>query len=757
MWLNDTFVNLGSDDISELSGIMIPQLAALLAICVTVFVFLFTELNTRAQDHPGERLICNELQKDFALRVELLSIESILLITLAYCSERIYEFCIGDICIGHFLYALLVLESFWASICMIWYCVDVAQYQRHLKWRAWDLTKRRFNVLRDGYKDRFSNSPTCGVVSNFWSEYGMTSQLVCTIAGEQSEHAEMNHRVITRFEEVIYAGGGQTKSDLGRALDNLYDYQLALSVYEGYVFSDEYASDENARRYSPPPLSRLLSFLNMVLDFWNRKFRNRPTVHDDRIPGIASEDGEMTAAQIAQGLWGQIVQGNDSSYPMRSQRLHNMAFTGLNFNNAHLQNARMESCRFVGATFDHSNLRDAFFYDCDLRGASFKDVDCTNMAFESSNFSDVVITNNIEYHHENGQPILIPSDGRMLSNISFDSCTMERALFEPNDPGVEIVLSDSNFSNVNLQDGKIRHAKLDRCIFKNAWLSGAKFEGCCGESVDYSHALFIGSKEDSRLASCRLERCNMSSCTFSNARIDASEFPFLNAINTVFENVRLQHTSFVNAAFTNASFLYASLEDVSMEDTDLTHMHVIDSEIINCKFEGSAGDAFQILNGIVRDVTFLLAHLTSAEFSRTMFSDCNFNGSSLAGALFHRATLANTSFKETLLLDADFADATLEEVQADHAFFSSSIFDRAKLWLVNMTETDLTNVMFRHTTLVDCTFSSCTWSNTSFNNASLTRCRFSTSSRNDHDDLCRALSRASSLTNVTVDGETVGK
>lgn len=764
--LDNTFTNLSTEAIENLSSIMIPQLAALLAICITVFVFLFTELNTRAQDHPGERLICNDLQKDFALRVERLSVESILLITLNYCSEHIYGICVNGICLGHFLYALLTVESFWGSICMIWYCVDVAQYQRHLKWRAWDLTKRRYEALRDNYGAHFPNCPERSAVSHFWSEYNMTSQLVCTIAGEQSESTEMNEKVIGRFEELVLIGNRSTKGSLCQALINLYNYQLALSVYEGYVFSDNYADNKKARRYSLKVVSYLLRLLNKVLDFWNRKFRNRPTVQDDRIPGKVAGENEPSAAQIAQGLWRQIVQGNETFQPMRSQRLYNMAFTGLNFNDAQLQNVRMESCRIVGATFDNANLQNALFCDCDLRSASFKNVDCTNITLESSNLSDIVIADAVPDTDADadtpiqGSAILTPLENTMLTNMSFDGCTMERASFEPanhNDSNHNdsIDLSDSNFSNVDLQDARIKKAKIDRCIFKSAWLSGTKLKSCAGESVDFTGALFIGSSKDSRLFSCTFNRSNMSGCTFSNAQIDKCKFPFLNAVNAVFENVRLQHTDFMNAAFTNASFLYSKMKDISMENTDLTHMHIIDSEINDCKFEGSAGHTFQILNGLMDDATFLSAHLTSPEFSRTIFMNCNFDESSLSGALFHRVGLYDTRFVQTLLLNADFADATLEEVKATDAFFSHSVFDRAKLTNVTMTGTSLSDAMFRHAHLCNCTFDNCIWDDASFNNAELENCCFTTSLGPAHEAVCKALLEARSLKNVTVNGEII--
>lgn len=754
--IDKSFLTFSDEAIESLNGIMIPQLAALLAICITVFVFLFTELNARAQDHPGERVICNELQKDFALRVERLSVESILLITLDYLANVVYGFTVNHIWLGHLLYALLVLASFWASICMIWYCVDVAQYQRHLNWRAWGLTKHRYNKLKQSYADTANGAPEYPEdVSNFWSEYLMVSQLVCTIAGEPQDQVEMSNRVIDRFIEVLSTGESLSQSGLSDALSDLYSYQLALKVLESYTNSDE-NSEHFGGAYSMPPVECFLKLLNNGFDKWNEAFHGRPAIDPNKIPGMTNKEGPL-AARIARGLWRQIVQGDGCMYPMRSQRLYNMAFTGLNFAKGQLESVRMHSCRLVRSKFDRAELHGALFDDCDLRDSSFIDVGCSDLVFLNSNLDGITITDSSKQKANKSTATLVPRYGCSLVGLSFDGCSMVQASISTSEDEGTIDVSESVFSNADLLNATFCNAKLDRCTFKGTWLSGTTFNTCTGESVDFAGAQFIGATRNASLRNCEFKRSNLFGCVFSNAEIIGCDFPYLNAINTVYENVLLNDTSFVDASLNNASFLYVKMNNFSLEDTDLTNTRIVDPMIVNCTLLGSAGNGFQILNGIVRDTGFILAHLSAPEFSRTEFSDCRFEKSSLPRALFHRAELRDTKFSETLLPDADFSDTTLNDVVMNHVVATNALFDRVNFREVVIESSDFSHAMFRHATIENSRFNKCEWKSVSFASASLCNCNFATSSASERTAIRAALGQAHSLYNVMVDGEIVGQ
>lgn len=766
--------------VSTLQGILIAQVAALLAICVTVFVFLFEELNSRAQDHLGERVISNALQKDFALRVEWLSIESIALTLLNYFEEQIYNVSINGFACGRVFFALLVVGTLWVSADMVWYCVGVAQYKRHLKWRAFDLTNEHYERLCKSHKKLSLNGPESaseangsheGSVSGFWNEYRALERLVCTVAGDRKV---MDDEAIGRFEEVISLGENSADAQLIESLRALCNYQTLRWVLEAYQENGLESNGPKNKQYALPVVAKELERVDRFLDFWNVRFRKKPPMKESYVPGDKSpadspatglgkgDDASSSplASRITRDIWMCIVRGSGEHHPMRGQRLNGMSLSGLDFSGGRLGASSFRDCRLVGANFAGSNLDDARFEDCDLRSVSFAGVICKGLSFSRCNLSSIKITEGTLVGAKGGSAVLnlAPEQrGGGLVGIGFDGCSLVSAEIGPKQEEVDnaslepINLTQASFAGASFENATISHATLTKCTFADAWLSNTVMEHCEGESVNFAGMHLVATKLDS----CKFRMSNFFGCTCTDASFEGCQFTDLSATDSTFENAYIAGVDFSNASLARANLLNVQMKDIDFDNTELEQSRIVNSNLEDCRFVGSTGVGVRIRDCVLHNTLFDKARLPQSDFTRTTLKSCTAEGTLLSSAIFRSTNILSSRVEDARLVGADFSDATFSEVRMRWAYANGALFDRVRITNSTAEHCIFTQASFRRAQLQGCTFNECEWSDVSFDDATIADCDFTTTGRGERKHLRGRLGHAKRLSNVTVDGRRV--
>lgn len=746
--LETVLLAMGRPDFAALKSVMIAQIAALLAICVTVFVFLFTELNSRAHDYPGERIICGGLQKDFALRVERLSIQSIVLLVFNYFEGRIYDSRINDVNCGHALFALLMFASFWSSACMIWYCVDVAQYQRHLKWRAWHLTSDRFDDLAKGWRELGCTNDAQHVPTSFWAEYRAVELLLCTIVGTGEE---MCGQTIEGFREVTTLGNATSNQRLIAILEAVYNYQAALTVLEDYDVKMQNNLEER-HPHAMPPVKWALEKVDAILAQWNRRFRKKPEMKMGEIPGMRDGDSP-NAPSIMRGIWWQIVRGSRDYYPMRSQRLHDMALTGLDFSKGTLDDATFSGCRLVRASFAGACIRGTTFSDCDLRGAKFTAVTCENLGFKSCNLGELRISDNGWLSAEDGATVLYPADCSSLAHVSFDGCLMPQSVIRGRGSDQKLDLSGVTFSGCDLSGAQFSDVLLDNSSMRGLQAIRCILSGCNGSSVNLSESRFI----NATMEGCELERSSVSGSLISHTMIKECKFPYLDATSAIFDKPEICDSTFVNVSFNGARILYATMKKAALMDSDVSYTNMLSSKLYDCKLKRLTGTYFSLSYAELNNVQILSAKLSYVGFVKSLMTDCTLVQSSLDNLLLREASLSHVRFDGVRMPNADCSDATFKMLHMDRVMASGAVFDRVSFLSARLADCEMDESSFAQASFYDCAFDGCSWASAMFRGAILVVCRFTTRTKEDHEALLEALLDAKVLSGVTVDGDRVGR
>jgi uncharacterized protein YjbI with pentapeptide repeats len=176
---------------------------------------------------------------------------------------------------------------------------------------------------------------------------------------------------------------------------------------------------------------------------------------------------------------------------------------GLNFPNLNLDQADFRSARISSANLYQASMKNAVFQTSTLRDSNFSETVITTSNFTSSKFTSINFINadlsgSTFAHNE--------SNSSDFSQSNMSLCDLNDAL-----------LTDCNFSSVNLQG-----ASLQTAVFKNCNLSNANLTSLDGHSVDFSdsnltNATISGNVQYSKFKMCILNGSDFSSSDLSNA------------------------------------------------------------------------------------------------------------------------------------------------------------------------------------------------------------------------------------------------
>jgi uncharacterized protein YjbI with pentapeptide repeats len=162
-------------------------------------------------------------------------------------------------------------------------------------------------------------------------------------------------------------------------------------------------------------------------------------------------------------------------------------------------------------------------------------------------------------------------------------------------------------------------------------------------------------------------------------------------VNITFEAYRMLGFNFAQCIFDKCLF----------SDADLERCELMGAHFTNCTIEGT-------------DIT--RANLRHARFEDCTITETLFTHSELTSAEFRFTKIARSNFRRAQATNAEFYDVQFSGGNLDAGNFEGSVFERCKLWDVDMDSTVLKDVRF-----AECDFSGADMRGANFHGAMLSQ------------------------------------
>ena len=104
-------------------------------------------------------------------------------------------------------------------------------------------------------------------------------------------------------------------------------------------------------------------------------------------------------------------------------------------------------------------------------------------------------------------------------------------------------LSETDFSNINIENAEFVNADLTSSTFSDSKLTAVKFEGCDLTSVDFTRATLI---------ECSFNDSVLNGTDFSYATVDYGNFADADLAGAIFQSAELTNSDFTTAENMNA-------------------------------------------------------------------------------------------------------------------------------------------------------------------------------------------------------------
>lgn len=243
-----------------------------------------------------------------------------------------------------------------------------------------------------------------------------------------------------------------------------------------------------------------------------------------------------------------------------------------------------------------------------------------------------------------------------------------------------VQLESSSFDNCTVRYSKSRREKDEVLLFKNGCdLTNSSFTRAklCSklEKVDLSSANF----SDAKLVACKFDDCKLISTIFSrtefkslgtqnnqNQRQDPQNQNDSDLINCCIINT----TEFENCDFNHASMTLIDFSDNTITNTNFEAANLYKAKLYNCKFIESYFQGKTYKPAFIRETYiykshFQECHLSEVNFFKAKMINVEFNNCELIRANFYLANLRSSKFIDSNLTGIDFryADLTLLEIK----------------------------------------------------------------------------------------------
>jgi uncharacterized protein YjbI with pentapeptide repeats len=272
----------------------------------------------------------------------------------------------------------------------------------------------------------------------------------------------------------------------------------------------------------------------------------------------------------------------------------------------------------------------------------------------------------------------------------------------------EIDLSGANFRGLRLREIYFRKSNLDSADFKEANLRGARFRGT--------------SLKGTRFLEAKLQKADFTAAEgegiFIRADAEESIFDHSHFAGSNFEGARIASASISNSDFSKCDFAGAKLEGASIKETKFKQtkwrkgvLNKVEASVAN--FSRAEFEETQAKDLRAQKSEFVHMSAKASDFENSVFTDCDFGGSSVAssnlrkaqfincnlgGVTFEKCTLDGVVFKDCELSSAMILNSRLpgvrfegnnrwhdDKTKFDGSSWQEAIFDesntRLKTWL----------------------------------------------------------------------------
>lgn len=411
-------------------------------------------------------------------------------------------------------------------------------------------------------------------------------------------------------------------------------------------------------------------------------------------PGLECDGGDWENV-VAEGVY------------MKGAKLPNSKFTrtqmqGVELHNSDLSKSRFDNAKAIQGRFSHSNFYDGYMLNSDFAQANFQKANfervlISNSDFRNANFlgadlenvwsiDDKSVFEGALYDRDTKFPknfspedrgmIMLKQDGNLSIRPGELIRSLSRVSIKPYKEEFPYILSNSDYSTVNMQEGKFENVDFDDSNFKNTDAQSSIFIGC-----SFSGAQF---DEDS---------------DFSGASFNKSVF-----FNTKFNGAILKNCNFINADLSLSDFAELPTSSVKGSVYDATtsfpenynpEEHGMVLVEPGAKLDGIKFTGMKIRDSIAQQILdFSACKLRRADFTEAMLDNIKFKNANLHNACLKEGQMRNADFENANLFganliggdfrNANFKNADLRWAKLTGANVDGADFTGAK-WVKNNT------------------------------------------------------------------------
>lgn len=345
---------------------------------------------------------------------------------------------------------------------------------------------------------------------------------------------------------------------------------------------------------------------------------------------------------VAEKIWNDLLVDNPSNGVNGTIPVN---VSGHDFSKATFRNARMEGSTFSGCVFsDNTDFTDANMSRCDFRGSVFNDFETRQVGAtkESANHPATFIASR------------------------FDRVWMTNAKIYGNSKEDECPLSQSVFTDANLNGFRAENTYLNSCAFAKTLLYESSFCNTLIGDTEFVESRMTGAEfYDSELSNCNMKGSLLISTSWHSSHVANTSFEGASLIGA-----KIRSSNFLFAYCSRAIFQNSKITNSTFQQSMLNNADFTEAELLATKFIGTQidGALFRFCREIISCCEFVGCSAINASFMGSVFECCIFKKSSLVSSSFQGCSFRNCRFVECDLKEVRFDDSSIFDTHFINCF-----------------------------------------------------------------------------------------
>jgi uncharacterized protein YjbI with pentapeptide repeats len=269
-----------------------------------------------------------------------------------------------------------------------------------------------------------------------------------------------------------------------------------------------------------------------------------------------------------------------------------------------------------------------------------------------------------------------------------------------------LVLSEADFSGLNLREAVFDHAMLLRANFANADLSGAVLTAANLCEANLNGATLVGADlTDAWLVHADLTDADLTAIEAPKACLRGAQMRRVRATEAVLceadlsdadvSDANLAESDLCGARLHRTNFTRADLSDAAIENAWGRQLKATGALIHRLRGAKALLCEADFCEAIGEETVWEFAEMYGANFSRARLKEAEFSGAYLGEAVFDAAELKLSRFNDTHLRSARMRRCNLLEASLDQADLSNANLTESNLFAASLMDTIQENANFR--------------------------------------------------------------